>query len=52
LLSWHFYCLFSWCGAGEGWRRSGRQITWEMKCYTESRGTGISYVQTIKKKDG
>jgi hypothetical protein len=36
------------CGA-EGWKRSVGLIVWEMKYYTESRRTGISYIQ---QKDG
>jgi hypothetical protein len=37
-------------GAGKGWRRSVAPIVVEIKCYKESRRTGISYKQ--KKKEG
>jgi len=33
------------CGAGEGWGRSVGAIELRMKCYVESRRTGIFYTQ-------
>jgi len=38
------------CGAVEGWRRSVRRITWEMRSVTQNQG-GEEYLTYNKKKE-